>query len=115
MKPIESDETENLRVNLLTQEIKFAKMLAGNTFDGALKEKHIDKLSIWLKNRAACTEGIDKIDYNSLIYFFFVHVLSDTNFFVCSQQNSQTKIACGSGKVCFTACGCQISQYHRKI
>lgn len=57
MKPIDNDETENLRVNLLTQEIKFAKMLAGNTFDGALKEKHIDKLSIWLKNRAACTEG----------------------------------------------------------
>lgn len=57
MKPIDSDETENLRVNLLAQEIKFAKMLAGNTFDGALKEKHIDKLSIWLKNRAACTEG----------------------------------------------------------
>ncbi|XP_055322739.1 ribosomal RNA processing protein 1 homolog isoform X2 [Sitodiplosis mosellana] len=56
MKPIDCDETENLRVNLLTQEIKFAKMLAGNTFDGALKEKHIDKLSIWLKNRAACTE-----------------------------------------------------------
>lgn len=61
MKPIDSDETENLRVNLLTQEIKFAKMLAGNTFDGALKEKHIDKLAIWLKNRAACTEGTEKI------------------------------------------------------
>lgn len=58
MKPIENDETENLRVNLLTQEIQFAKMLAGNTFDSALKEKHIDKLSIWLKNRTACTEGI---------------------------------------------------------
>lgn len=56
MKPVKSGE-DNLRVNLLTQEIKFAKKLASNTFDGSLKEKHIDKLSIWLKDRAACTEG----------------------------------------------------------
>lgn len=68
MKPIENDETENLRVNLLTQEIKFAKMLAGNTFDSALKEKHIDKLSIWLKNRASCTEGNNKIHFTFIIY-----------------------------------------------
>lgn len=59
MKPTDEnvEQTENLRVNLLTQEIKFAKMLAGNTFDGALKEKHIEKLALWLKNRASCTEG----------------------------------------------------------
>lgn len=58
MKPTENiDGTDDLRLNLLTQEIKFARMLAGNTFDGALKEKHIDRLSTWLKNRAACTEG----------------------------------------------------------
>lgn len=56
MKPVDVDDTEDLRLNLLTQEIKFARMLAGNTFDGALKEKHIDKLGIWLRNRAACTE-----------------------------------------------------------
>lgn len=59
MKPVESVDPDNLRINLLTQEIKFAKMLAGNTFDGAIKEKHIDKLGIWLKGRAACTEGMD--------------------------------------------------------
>lgn len=63
MKPVENGETENLRVSLLTQEIKFAKMLAGNTFDSALKEKHIDKLSIWLKNRSACTEGTVDCDF----------------------------------------------------
>lgn len=57
MKPIENNDAEDLRLNLLTQEIKFARMLAGNTFDGALKEKHIDKLGSWLKNRASCTEG----------------------------------------------------------
>lgn len=59
MKPTENiNETDDLRLNLLTQEIKFARMLAGNTFDGAIKEKHIDRLSVWLKNRASCTEGI---------------------------------------------------------
>lgn len=58
MKPVENLDTDNLRVNLLTQEIKFAKMLAGNEFDGAIKEKHIDKLAMWLKNRTSCTEGI---------------------------------------------------------
>lgn len=57
MKPVENGDAENLRINLLTQEIKFAKMLAGNVFDGAIKEKHIDKLGIWLKDRAACTES----------------------------------------------------------
>lgn len=58
MKPTENiGGTDDLRLNLLTQEIKFARMLAGNTFDGAIKEKHIDRLSDWLKNRAACTEG----------------------------------------------------------
>lgn len=68
MKPIENnDETDDLRLNLLTQEIKFARMLAGNTFDGAVKEKHIDRLSAWLKNRAACTEGNSWII--SWIYF----------------------------------------------
>lgn len=59
MKPVESGENDDLRANLLTQEIKFAKMLAGNVFDGAIKEKHIDKLATWLKDRAACTEGND--------------------------------------------------------
>lgn len=59
MKPTENiNETDDLRLNLLTQEIKFARTLAGNTFDGAIKEKHIDRLSVWLKNRASCTEGI---------------------------------------------------------
>lgn len=67
MKPVECNGTEDLRLNLLTQEIKFAKMLAGNTFDGALKEKHIDKLGSWLKNRAACTEGMDIF----LVFFNF--------------------------------------------
>lgn len=58
MKPTEkNDSAEELRLNLLTQEIKFARMLAGNTLDGVIKEKHIDRLSAWLKNRAACTEG----------------------------------------------------------
>lgn len=57
MKSVENDEMENFRINLLTQEIQFAKMLASNTFDSSLKEKHIDKLSIWLQNRSACTEG----------------------------------------------------------
>lgn len=62
MKPTENnDETDDLRLNLLTQEVKFARMLAGNTFDGGLKEKHIDRLSAWLKNRSACTEGIEMI------------------------------------------------------
>lgn len=67
MKPVEIVDTDNLRVNLLTQEIKFAKMLAGNEFDGAIKEKHIDKLAMWLKNRASCTEGIE---YFFVIFFF---------------------------------------------
>lgn len=66
MKPIDNNDSEELRLNLLTQEIKFAKMLAGNTFDGALKEKHIDKLSFWLKSRASCTEGKPHFS----IYFF---------------------------------------------
>lgn len=58
MKP-EQNETEasDFRVKLLTQEIKFAKMLAGNEFNTAIKEKHIQKLSTWLKNRTACSEG----------------------------------------------------------
>lgn len=62
MKPVDNNEAEELRLNLLTQEIKFAKMLAGNTFDGALKEKHIDKLGFWLKSRASCTEGIQHFE-----------------------------------------------------
>lgn len=58
MMPVASEESDDLRVNLLTQEIKFAKLLAGNEFDGGIKEKHLDKLSAWLKSRTACTEGI---------------------------------------------------------
>lgn len=73
MKPTENEDgTEDLRLNLLTQEVKFARMLAGNTFDGALKEKHIDRLSAWLKNRAACTEGSQMIIFsNSFRNFSF--------------------------------------------
>lgn len=52
-----SVDADDLKVNLLTQEIKFAKMLAGNEFNGAIKEKHIKKLSTWLKNRSACSQG----------------------------------------------------------
>lgn len=65
MKNIEvHTEAENgdigneFRLNLLTQEIKLAKMLAGNEFNAAIKEKHIKKLSTWLRNRAACSQGI---------------------------------------------------------
>lgn len=57
MKSDNSVNADDLKVNLLTQEIKFAKMLAGNEFDVAIKEKHIKKLSNWLKNRSACSQG----------------------------------------------------------
>lgn len=57
MKPEESTDSAEFRANLLTQEINFAKMLAGNEFNAAIKEKHIKKLSNWLKNRSACSEG----------------------------------------------------------
>lgn len=51
-----SVDTKDFRVKLLTQEIKFAKMLAGNEFNAAIKEKHIKKLSTWLRNRTACSQ-----------------------------------------------------------
>lgn len=57
MKADKSEDKTNFKINLLTQEIKFAKMLAGNEFNTAIKEKHIKKLSTWLKNRASCSEG----------------------------------------------------------
>lgn len=68
MKP-NQDETDpsDFRVKLLTQEIQFAKMLAGNEFNTAIKEKHIKKLGTWLKNRTACSQGtLNSID-NQLI------------------------------------------------
>lgn len=57
MKTDSGVDAEDLKVTLLTQEIKFAKMLAGNEFNGAIKEKHIKKLGNWLKNRSACSQG----------------------------------------------------------
>lgn len=56
---VKANETDpnDFRVKLLTQEIKFAKILAGNEFNAAIKEKHINKLSRWLKNRTSCSEG----------------------------------------------------------
>lgn len=62
MKP-NQDETDpsDFRVKLLTQEIQFAKMLASNEFNAAIKEKHIKKLGKWLKNRTACSQGILKL------------------------------------------------------
>lgn len=63
-KEVITSEAENnvigkeFRLNLLTQEIKFAKMLAGNEFNASVKEKHIKKLSTWLKNRTSCSQGL---------------------------------------------------------
>lgn len=62
---LKTNETEDVgnvsgkefRLNLLTQEIKFAKMLASNELNAAVKEKHIKKLSTWLRNRASCSQG----------------------------------------------------------
>lgn len=64
MKADNSVDPSDLKVNLLTQEIKFAKMLAGNEFNGAIKEKHIKKLAIWLKNRSACSHGAFSISFH---------------------------------------------------
>lgn len=57
---------DDFKVKLLTQEIKFAKMLAGNELNAATKEKHIKKLSNWLRNRAACSQGKRVIPCRSL-------------------------------------------------
>lgn len=68
MKADNNVDSEDLKVNLLTQEIKFAKMLAGNEFNVAIKEKHIKKLSTWLKNRSACSQGTFRIFGFSFFY-----------------------------------------------
>lgn len=57
MKPENSDDRDQFRLKLLAQEIQLAKILAGNEFNAAIKEKHIKRLGAFLKNRAACTEG----------------------------------------------------------
>lgn len=74
MKP-NQDETDptDFRVKLLTQEIQFAKMLAGNEFNAAIKEKHIKKLGTWLKNRTACSQGIFKsINYHLVLIVLLI-------------------------------------------
>lgn len=43
------------KANLLAQEIKFAKLLAGNDTNPAKKKKQLDRLKIWLKNRTNCS------------------------------------------------------------
>lgn len=58
-EPENNVSKKEFRLNLLTQEIHFAKMLAGNEFNAALKEKHIKKLSRWLKNRTSCSQGME--------------------------------------------------------
>lgn len=57
MKPEQSADATDFRVKLLTQEIQFAKLLAGNEFNVGIKEKNLKKLSTWLKNRSSCSEG----------------------------------------------------------
>lgn len=57
MKPEKSVDSSDFRVKLLTQEIQFAKLLAGNEFNVATKEKNLKKLSTWLKNRSSCSES----------------------------------------------------------
>lgn len=74
MKADNNVDAEDLKVNLLTQEIKFAKMLAGNEFNVAIKEKHIKKLANWLKNRSACSQGM----FVSVVVFSAALVASST-------------------------------------
>lgn len=57
IKTDQNVDSLEFRQKLLTQEIQFAKMLASNEFNAAIKEKHIKKLGNWLKNRSACSEG----------------------------------------------------------
>lgn len=57
MKPENGGDADDFRLNLLAQEITFAKILAGNEFNAAIKEKHIRKLGVWLKHRASSSQG----------------------------------------------------------
>lgn len=55
MKINDSAGAKTAKVNLLAQEIKFAKLLAGNDPNVSVKEKQLKKLKTWLKNRANCS------------------------------------------------------------
>lgn len=55
MKIEETAGGKAAKVNLLAQEIKFAKLLAGNDPNVNAKEKQLKKLRTWLKNRASCS------------------------------------------------------------
>lgn len=55
MKIDESVDAKAAKVNLVAQEIKFAKLLAGNDPNQSVKEKQLRKLKTWLKTRANCS------------------------------------------------------------
>lgn len=55
MKIEESAGGREAKVNIVAQEIRFAKLLAGNEANVSFKEKQLRKLKKWLKNRASAS------------------------------------------------------------
>lgn len=72
MKINESTNAKEAKVNLLAQEIKFAKLLAGNDPNVSVKEKQLKKLKTWLKSRAACSFGKLLQNFCSFNVIYFV-------------------------------------------
>lgn len=68
----EEESTIHPKANLLAQEIKFAKLLAGNDTDLATKKKQLNRLKIWLKNRANCSYRKCKI----LFFFLYLRIVN---------------------------------------
>lgn len=55
MKIEETAGGKAAKVNIVAQEIRFAKLLAGNDPNVSFKEKQLRKLKSWLKNRASAS------------------------------------------------------------
>lgn len=55
MKIKETPNSKEAKVNVVAQEIRFAKLLSGNEANPSAKERQLRKLKKWLKNRASAS------------------------------------------------------------